>query len=143
MMFVLDTNVLSELMNPAGEKLVVEWADNMKKAELFTTAINQAEVLFGLAVMPKGRKRTSRIECADAMFKDDFGGRILPFDEYAAFHFAEIAAMRQQAGHRIDAVDAQIAAIARAHGMAIVTRNVKHFENCGIDVFNPWSREVE
>jgi predicted nucleic acid-binding protein len=142
-MFVLDTNVLSELMNPAGEKSVVEWADNVKKAELFTTAINQAEVLFGLAVMPKGRKRSNRIECADAMFKEDFGGRILPFDEHAAVQFAEIAAMRQQAGQRIDAVDAQIAAIARAHGMAIVARNVKHFENCGIAVIDPWSRKEE
>jgi toxin FitB len=137
-MFVLDTNVLSELMNPSGSVALVAWADGIDRVDLFTTAINQAEVLFGLAAMPKGRKRNDRIIWADKMFGEDLHGRILPFDERAAGHYADIAATRQQAGRRIEPVDAQIAAIARANGMALVTRNVRDFRDCGIDVVNPW-----
>jgi predicted nucleic acid-binding protein len=73
------------------------------------------------------------------MFKADFLGRILAFDERAAGHFADIAATRKRLGRRIQPVDAQIAAIARAHGKTLVTRDVKDFQDCGVDVVNPWS----
>src|SRR5262245_13880502 len=116
-MLVLDTNVLSELMNPQGSAAVASWADRVGKLDLFTTAINQAEILFGLAIMPKGRKRNGRMARADKMFDEDFAGRILPFDERAAGHYADISATRRRKGRRIDSVDGQIAAIARAHGM--------------------------
>lgn len=138
-MYILDTNVLSELLNPSGSIAVVAWADSISKFELFTTAINQAEILYGLAIMPKGRKRNGLLQRADTMFAEEFRGRILPFDERAAGHYADIAATRKQAGRRIEPVDAQIAAITRAHAMAVVTRDVGDFRDCGIDVINPWS----
>jgi predicted nucleic acid-binding protein len=97
-------------------------------------------ILFGLAIMPKGRRRTDRLEWASSIFSEDFRGRVLPFDEQAAEYFAEIAASRRQSGRRIEPVDAQIAAIARAHNMWIVTRNVGDFANCGIEVLDPWTR---
>jgi predicted nucleic acid-binding protein len=139
MMFVLDTNVLSELMNPRGAMAVVVWTNTIARSELFTTALNQAEILYGLAIMPKGRKRTDRIARADEMFADDFRGRILSFDERAAGHYADIAATRERLGRPIQPVDALVAGIARAHGMTVVTRNVGDFVECGIDVINPWS----
>jgi predicted nucleic acid-binding protein len=142
-MFVLDTNVLSELMNPAGSEAVLAWADAVDGQSLFTTAVNQAEILYGLAVMAKGRRRSERLSWAASMFSEDFRGRILPFEEHAAAHFAEIAAGRRQAGRRIEPVDAQIAAIVRAHGMTIVTRDAGDFSDCGIDIINPWLRGGE
>src|SRR5262249_3631568 len=126
-MFVLDTNVLSELLDPSGSVAVVAWADSISKLELFTTAINEAEILYGLAIMPKGRKRNDLIQRADRMFAEDFHGRILPFDESAAGHYADIVARRKQAGRRIQPIDAQIAAITRAHAMMVVTRDVGDF----------------
>lgn len=138
-MFILDTNVLSEIMDPKGAPEVATWVDPIRRDTLFITALNQAEILYGIAVMPKGRKRNSLKALADAMFAEDFHGRILPFDEHAAAHFADIAVARQRVGRRIQPVDAQIAAVARAHGMSLVTRNVRDFEDCGIDVINPWS----
>ncbi|MGZ9103843.1 MAG: PIN domain-containing protein [Rhodoplanes sp.] len=99
----------------------------------------QAEVLYGIAIMAKGRKRDGLIAAANTMFAEDFRGRILPFDERAAGHFADIFATLKRRGKPIRIVDAQIAAIVRARGMIIVTRNTKDFKNCDIEILNPWS----
>jgi predicted nucleic acid-binding protein len=139
MMFILDTNVLSELMDPEGEICVQTWIDPISKDDLFTTALNQAEILYGIAIMPKGRKRNQLIALSEAMFSKDFQGRILSFDERAAGHFADITAKRKLQGRLVGILDSQIAAIARAHEMTVVTRNVKHFQDCDIPLLNPWS----
>jgi predicted nucleic acid-binding protein len=138
-MFVLDTNVLSELMDPKGSVQVHSWIDHLRYEDLFTTALNQAEVLYGIAILPEGRKRKQLIASCDAMFQQDFGGRILPFDERAAGPFADITAARKRLGRPVGILDAQVAAIARAHEMAVVTRNVTHFQDCNVRVVNPWS----
>jgi hypothetical protein len=137
-MFILDTNVLSELMEPDGAKEVVAWCDAVRRDDLFTTALNQAEILYGIAIKPKGRKREELIVLADAMFGEDFRGRILPFDERAAGHFVDITATRKKRGKPVCIIDAQIAGIARARGMTVVTRNAKDFQNCDIELVNPW-----
>jgi predicted nucleic acid-binding protein len=137
-MYILDTNILSELMDPEGASAVLVWADAVAPADQFTTAMSQAEVLYGLAVMPKGKRRTERIMWAEQMFAEDFPGRILPFEQRAAAHYADILSSRGSWGRRIDTIDAQIAAVARATGMAVVTRNVRDFQHCGIDLINPW-----
>jgi predicted nucleic acid-binding protein len=138
-MFILDTNVLSELMNPEGASAALAWSDAVDPEDQFTTALNQAEVLYGLAVMPEGRKRADRITWADQMFAEDFRGRILPFDQRAAGHYANILSTRRSLGRRIDTIDAQIAAVARATGMTVVTRNVRDFADCEIELVNPWA----
>jgi predicted nucleic acid-binding protein len=138
-MFILDTNVLSELMNPDGAPHVRAWVDPIRKEDLFTTALNQAEILYGLAIMPKGRKRKQLFVSSETMFKDDFRGRILAFDERAAGQFADIAARRKLLGRPAGILDAQVAAIARAHEMTVVTRNVTHFQDCDVPIVNPWS----
>ena len=138
-MFILDTNVLSEIMDPSGAKEVTAWTDGIPQSDLFTTAVNQAEILYGLAIMPKGKNRNDRVAWADTMFVRDFAGRVLSFDGHAAVHYADILATRERSGKRIGVVDAQIAGVARAHGMAVVTRNVRHFMGCSIEVVNPWN----
>ncbi len=126
-------------MDPKGSAQVRNWIDSFRYHDLFTTALNQAEVLYGVALLPEGRKRTQLIASCDAMFQQEFAGRILPFDERAAGHFADIAARRKRLGRPVGILDSQVAAIARAHEMAVVTRNVAHFEDCDIRIVNPWS----
>jgi predicted nucleic acid-binding protein len=135
---IIDTNVLSELMKPAGEPAVVEWVRSRPREDLFTTAVTVAEVMYGLEVMPPGRKRDTRLRLATAMFDVAFAHRLLPFDDGAARAFAVIAADRRRAGRPIQTPDAQIAAIARANRMSVATRNVKDFADCGVDLIDPW-----
>jgi len=137
-MIVLDTNVISEMMRSRPADVVVRWYKRLSRRVLFTTSINCAEILAGIEMMAEGRRRTELANEARAMFSTEFEGHILAFDQRAAQHYADIVARRKRQGRHIDAVDAQIAAITRAHGMGLATRNIKHFEDCGIDVISPW-----
>ena len=137
-MIVLDTNVLSELMKSQPDKSVVRWIGENQATSLFITTLTQAEILYGLEILPAGKRRTALKKAAKAMFELDFAGRILPFDTNAAQLFATIAAERRKIGRPISQIDAQIAAIARSHNATLVTRNVDDFEECGIEIINPW-----
>ncbi|MDB9495919.1 type II toxin-antitoxin system VapC family toxin [Spirulina major CS-329] len=137
-MIVLDTNVLSELMRPQGSGVVGEWVGQQVSSELYITAITAAEILYGIALLPQGKRREALSEAAQLMFREDFAGRILPFDEAAAVAFASIAAERRRSGTPISQADAQIVSICRVHGAAIATRNVDDFAGCGIAIVNPW-----
>jgi toxin FitB len=107
---------------------------------LFTTTISQAEILYGVAVLPAGRRRVALQEVVAAIFDKEFFGRVLPFDSSAAQAFAEIAAIRRRLGRPIGDFDAQIAAIARSRGAAVATRNVDDFTDCDITVISPWNQ---
>lgn len=138
-MIVLDTNVLSEAIKPEPADTVLRWLSTQPPARLFTTSITEAEILYGLALLPKGGRRDSLEEAARLMFAEDFAGRVLPFDSAAAREFSEIASARRKLGRPITQFDAQIAAIARSRGAAVATRNTVDFEMCGIAVVNPWA----
>jgi predicted nucleic acid-binding protein len=137
-MILLDTNVLSELMRPRPDDHVVGWVARQQTADLFTSSITQAEILHGIQVLPSGRRREALQAAADAMFDRDFHGRILAFGSDAARAYATIAASRRRAGRPISHFDAQIAAIARAAGASLATRNVADYDRCGVSVINPW-----
>ncbi len=137
-MIVLDTNVISEMMRSRPDEAVARWYRRLSRRLLFTTSINCAEVFVGIQALAAGRKRAELANEARAMFNTEFEGRVLVFDKHAAEHYADIVARRKRLGRRIDALDAQIAAVTRAHGMGLATRNTKHFEDCGIDIINPW-----
>jgi len=138
-MIVLDTNVLSEAMRPAPAPQVQAWLAAQAPASLFTTAIAEAELLHGAALLPPGRRRQGIEQAIQRMFAEDFSGRVLGFDQAAAAHYAAIAAARRRSGRPIASFDAQIAAIARAAGYAVATRNAADFADCGIDVIDPWA----
>jgi predicted nucleic acid-binding protein len=138
-MILLDTNILSELMRAAPEAAVEQWLADQPAASVFISAITEAELRYGLALMPPGKRRSALAVEIENMLGEDFSGRILPFDSPAAVAFAEIAAERRQAGRPISQADAQIAAIARSRGAALATRNVPDFEGCGVEIINPWS----
>lgn len=106
-MIVLDTNVLSELMRSQPAAAVFAWVAAQPRAALYTTSVNKAEILYGIAALPDGRRRAALATAADAMFTDDFASRVLPFDEDAAVHYAEIVAARRREGRPIEVFDAQ------------------------------------
>ena len=138
-MFVLDTNVVSELMRPAPDPAVATWVAGFTTATLFLTAITEAELRFGLAVMPPGRRRDGFAAGLERMLRPGFANRILPFDSTAARAYAGIAAARRAAGRPVSYPDSQIAAIAHSRGMAVATRNIRDFEGMGIALINPWT----
>ena len=137
-MIVLDTNVVSELMRPQPAGSVSRWLATQSNAAVFTTTVTQAEILFGLALLPEGRRRTDLLIAAEQMFEEDFVGRVLPFDTAAAREFALVAAGKRQLGRSMGSFDAQIAAIARSRGAAVATRNRVDFQDCGLTLIDPW-----
>jgi predicted nucleic acid-binding protein len=139
-MIILDTNVLSEVMRPKPSVRVLQWLAKESALSVFTTTIAMAEILYGIELLPKGRRRAALASAAEAMFEEDFAGRILPFDSDAARVFPKITAVRRASGRPIAQFDAQIAAIARSRGAAIATRNTGDFEECGVTLFNPWNQ---
>ena len=138
-MILLDTNVISELMRPAPSLAVDEWLRGQPAASLFISAITEAELRYGLALLPAGRRQRDLLLQMEAMLAEDFSDRILPFDSSAAVAYSQIAAGRRSAGRPIAQADAQIAAIAASRGATVATRNITDFQGCGITVLNPWS----
>jgi predicted nucleic acid-binding protein len=137
-MILVDTNVVSELMRPAPAPAVLAWFATQAAADLFLSAVSEAELRAGAACLPAGRRRDALTAAIDAMVAEDFAGRLLAFDSPAARSYALIAAARRAAGQPIAQADCQIAATAHAHGAAVATRNVADFLGCGIAVIDPW-----
>jgi hypothetical protein len=140
-MFLIDTNVISELMRATPAPSVLNWFATQDPSTLYLSAVTEAELRTGIAILPAGRRREGLRVALDATIAEDFEGRVLPFDTYAAKTYAEIAAGRRSAGRPIADADCQIAAIARAAGIPVVTRNTRDFDGCGIDLINPWCSE--
>lgn len=137
-MIILDTNVVSELMRPAPDPGVVAWVAG--QGALWLTAVSEAELRLGVALMPAGARAEAVGAAVAAMLAEDFAGRILPFDSAAARAYAAICRDRRTAGRPVAAFDAMIAAVARAAGATVATRNLRDFEGCGVALVNPWAR---
>ncbi len=141
-MILLDTNVISELMRPVPAPAVERWVSNQPAAGMFISTITEAELRYGLALLPDGQRQRQLLSQAEAMLTEDFTGRILPFDSPAAVAYAQIAAARRRAGRPISQADAQIAAIALSRGATVATRNIGDFQDCGIKLLDPWSAQA-
>lgn len=137
-MIILDTNVLSALMRPRPEAVVVEWLDRQPADSVWLTSITVFETRFGLALLPKGRRRTGLERAFDRVLAEDLANRILDFDSMAAATAAQLAADRQKAGRAVDLRDTLIAGIALARRATIATRNARHFEGLDVAIVNPW-----
>ncbi|HUZ76318.1 MAG TPA: type II toxin-antitoxin system VapC family toxin [Chloroflexota bacterium] len=139
-MIVLDTNVVSELMRPEPDPQVATWVRDRGRRELGTTAITLAEVRYGIARLTDGRRKQILLATADEIFST-YHDQVLPFDAVAAEQYAIIASTRERAGRPISGFDAQIAAVCRARGAALATRNVADFEGTGVEIIDPWLRQ--
>jgi toxin FitB len=137
--FLLDTNVLSELMREQPNQKVLAWFANQTVSQLLTSAVTHAEILTGVALLPAGKRRQAMALAASQIFEEDFEGRCIDFGGLAVAQYAMVKAERQLAGRPIDTADAQIAAIALASSLTLATRNTKDFEGInGLAVVNPW-----
>lgn len=138
-MILLDTNVLSELMRPIPEPVVVRWLDAFPEWEIWVSAVTAGEIRLGISLLPDGKRKFRLLELADQMIQEDFIDRCLPLDCFAAAEYARIVTRRTQQGRPISVEDAQIAAIAKTAGLVLATRNVKDFADIeGLQVVNPW-----
>jgi predicted nucleic acid-binding protein len=135
---VLDTNVIFELTRPVPEPGVVLWLDSLFADEVGTTAVTAAELLYGVARMPAGRRKTELASAVRGLLDEDFRGRVLPFDKPCAARYADIVFGRETLGRPIGVADAQIAAICRTAEATLATRNTDDFSGTGIDLINPW-----
>jgi toxin FitB len=137
---VLDTNVLSELIRPTPDERVLDWVDRQDSAEVVLTAITAAELRAGVALLPRGRRRTTLAARIEELLTDTFAAAVLPFGVDATGYYAQIVAKRRRAGTPISAPDAQIAAICRQYDARLATRNVRDFAQTGVDIVDPWGR---
>lgn len=137
-MYLLDTNVLSEMMRPQPNEAVADWIRGCSIASVYSATICQAEILYGIERLPQGGRRSRLLIAADRIFRERLGERLLPFDQEAARAFAVIKSEREQAGRPILTEDAMIAAIAHTHRLSVVTRDHSGFAGCGVSVINPW-----
>lgn len=139
-MIILDTDVLSELMQPFVGSRVVKWLDQQPRNSIWTTSITVFEIRYGIQILAAG-KRQMRLQQGFEMLLDSIGQRIVPFDIAAASQAAELAALRKQRGRPGDLRDTMIAGIALAHRATLASRNVRHFADLQIPVVNPWTQE--
>ena len=138
-MIILDANVLSELMRPKPSPRVSAWIGQQAATEIFTTAMTEAEIFYGIELLVKSKRREQLLAAAEALFAEDLAGRVLAFDSVAARVFSHIASHRRGLGRPISHADAQIAAVTQVQGARLATRNIADFADCGVDLIDPWS----
>lgn len=137
-MILVDTNVVSEPLRPRGEPRVVAWLDRQPAETLFISTISVSEISFGIAALAEGRRRNRLAEAFEATIRRLFAGRILSFDLEAARVYGSLMSEARARGRSISVVDGQIAAIARANGFSVATRDEAPFLAAGLTVVNPW-----
>ena len=137
-MIVLDTNVLSELTRQYPDQGVLGWLDSVPVTEVVTTAVTAAELLFGVARLPAGHRKTALTAAVHGMLDEDFRGRVEPFDKIAATHYAIVVADCDRVGRPIGVADAQIASVCRKLQAALATRKIRDFEQAGLELVDPW-----
>ena len=138
MLIIVDTNVVSEMMRDAPHPAVLGWLDEQFESELLLSAVSEGELRYGIERLPQGRRRDALESELVEVLRDDFGGRVLPFDRAAARAYGIIRAQRRSSGGSYNAEDCMIAAIAKSIGATVATRNVRDFEKSGVEVINPW-----
>lgn len=137
-MIVLDTNVVSELTRPDPNPTVVAWFDSLASDEQYLTAITAAELRYGAARLPHGRRALAMAEQIELTI-GDYEDRVLPFDLAAAEHYGSLVVGRERVGRPLPTLDAQIASICAVWHAPLATRNLRDFEGTGIDLIDPWA----
>lgn len=140
-MIVLDTNVLSALMQQQPDAQVVAWLDNQPAESVWISSITVFEARYGLALLASGRRKNSLQERFAEFLQDDLENRVLLFDADAARMAAQLAAERNARGRPVDIRDTFIAGIALARRATLATRNTRHFDDSSVPVVNPWAHE--
>jgi predicted nucleic acid-binding protein len=135
---ILDTNVLSALMQAVPARPVVEWLDRQPADAIWLTSVTVFEAAFGIGLLPRGRRREALGAAFERFLAGELGGRVLDLDRAAASAAASLAAARRSAGRPVDLRDTLIAGIAVARRARLATRNVRDFADLDVEVLNPW-----
>ena len=141
-MIILDTNVLSALMQQLPDPQVVAWLDQQAAESVWLTSITVFEARYGLALLSAGQRRTLLQQRLEELLTDDLQNRVLQFDTHAATQAANLAANRKARGHPVDMRDTFVAGIALARRATLATRNTRHFDDISVPVVNPWEAVV-
>ncbi len=138
-MILLDTNIVSAVMAPAPPQAVLDWLNNQETFTLYLSTVTVAEIGYGLWVLPEGKRRRSLERRFERFVAEGFDQRILDFDHRAARLYPEVMGRRRTTGRPLGVLDGQIASIARANSFAVATRNLSDFEECGVELVNPFA----
>jgi predicted nucleic acid-binding protein len=138
-MILLDTNVLSALMQHTPDPRVVQWLDNQPGESIWTSSITVFEIRTGIELLESGRHRKRLEQMFSQLLAEDLSGRVQPFDQSAALAAGSIAAARQSSGRTVEIRDVQIAGIATSRRATLATRNTRHFEDTGVRLVDPWN----
>lgn len=136
-MILLDTNIVSDVMRSGPTGIAMQWMVGHEPSRLFLSTVTLAELRYGIALVPEGRRKRALAESM-ARMRSGFGDRVVQFDEAAADLYGAIVAERRGQGRPIQPLDAQIAAIAASRRAALATRNTPDFDGCGLALINPW-----
>lgn len=137
-MILLDTNIISEMMKSSPAENVLDWMDQQVSSELYVSTITIAEIVYGLHVLAKGKRRRALEQTFENTIAEAFKGRLLSFDEPATKIYGKIMGKRKELGLPMSAPDGQIAAIALNNQMTLATRNIKDFRGCSLQLINPF-----
>ncbi len=135
---MLDTNVLSGLMQQQPDPQVVAWLDGQSAESIWLNSVTLFEIRFGLALLASGRRKKLLYERFEELLQDDLQNRVLLFDTNAAAQAAQLVADRKAGGRPVDMRDTFIAGIALAHKAILATRNIRHFSDLSVIIVNPW-----
>ena len=138
-MIVLDTNIVSPLMLESRDPRIAGWLNTIPQGAAYMAAVTVFEIRLGLFAMPEGRRKRQMTASFEALQETLFFNRVLPLDTDSATRAASVAALKRRQGQTIDFRDAMIAGIALAHGATVATRNIRHFQDTGVDLIDPLS----
>jgi predicted nucleic acid-binding protein len=136
--YLLDTCLISELVKKEPNPAVVSWLDELDEQMLFLSVLNLGELQKGISKLPDGTKKDELQAWIGLDLVERFTGRILELDLETALCWGRLQGAAEQAGEKLPVMDSLIAATAAAHGLTVVTRNVRDMERCGVKVCNPW-----
>ena len=139
-MILIDTNVISEVMRISPSLRVLEWLNQQDAASLYISTITIGEIEYGLRILPAGKRRLALKERFKQFIERAFTQRVLVYDKAASNAYGDLMGYRRELGRPMNAPDGQIAAIARAGGLAIATHNTRDFEDCGVNLIDPFSK---
>lgn len=137
-MILIDTNIISEMMKSSPSAKVIGWMSSQDAAQLYVASITIAEIAYGLYILPDGKRRHTLEDAFEKTIQNGFKGRVLAFDESVVHLYGNIMGRRKELGRPMDVPDGQIAAIARAYQCQLATRNIKDFQDCDLELINPF-----
>ena len=142
MLYLLDTNVISELVRPAPDAKVVAWTRAQGALDLAISVLTLGELEKGIALLRPGARRTALARWARSDVPRQFSGRLLPVTDAIALAWGQLAAAGEGMGRELPAIDGLLLATAQEHRLTFVTRNVAECAGRGVPVYDPWADKL-